>query len=167
VLAERVYEGLFLFDSNKYSRNPKDVSGQVHQAIEKCGGEVIVSRLWSEQKLAYPINGQRKGTYWLVHFRMDSLRREELNRAFRLNTNVLRELILVVDERLVTALVEHASGTVADKAPPAEVSPKKSGDGAAAKPEAKETAVAAAEPEVKEATVAADDPGAKEAAKVE
>jgi hypothetical protein len=74
---------------------------------------------------------------------------------------------LVVDERLVNALVEHASGTVADKGPPAKVSPKKSGDGAAAEPEAKETAVATAEPEVKEATVAADDPEAKEAAKVE
>ncbi len=128
MLSERVYEGLFLFESNKYSRNPKEVSGQVNQAIEKCGGEVLVSRLWAEQKLAYPINGQRTGTYWLAHFRMDSLRREELNRAFRLNTNLLRELVLIVDERLVDALVKHASGAVTDKAPKPNASTDKSKD---------------------------------------
>ena len=130
MLSERVYEGLFLFESNKYSRNPKEVSGQINQAIEKCGGEVLVSRLWAEQKLAYPINGQRKGTYWLAHFRMDSLRREELNRAMRLNVNLLRELILVVDDRLVDTLIEHASGAVADKAPKPKTSLDKSNDGA-------------------------------------
>ena len=130
MLSERVYEGLFLFESNKYSRNPKEVSGQINQAIEKCGGEVLVSRLWAEQKLAYPINGQRKGTYWLAHFRMDSLRREELNRAMRLNANLLRELILVVDDRLVDTLIEHASGAVADKAPKPKTSLDKSNDGA-------------------------------------
>ena len=109
-MPERVYEGMFLFDSNKYARNPKDVPAAVTDAIEKCGGEILVSRLWAEQKLAYPINGQRKGTYWLTYFRMDSRRREELDREFRLNTNLMRQLILSVDERLVDALVAHATG---------------------------------------------------------
>jgi small subunit ribosomal protein S6 len=155
VLAERVYEGLFLFDSNKFSRNPKEVSGQVDQAIEKCGGEVLASRVWAEQKLAYPIDGQRKGTYWLTYFRMDSLRREELNRAFRLNTNLLRELILVVDERLADTLVEHASGVAVQKAPATEVATDKSDDGAAAEPEAREAVAATAEPEATEAAAGA------------
>ena len=121
-MAERVYEGLFLFDSNKYSRNPKEVPAAVTGAIEKCGGEILVSRLWAEQKLAYPINGQRKGTYWLTYFKMDSLRTSELNQTLRLNTDLMRELILTVDERLVEALVSHAGGTVTpkDDAPPAD-----------------------------------------------
>lgn len=147
-MAERVYEGMFLFDSNKYARNPKDVSGQVIQAIEKCGGEVLVSRLWAEQKLAYSIDGHRKGTYWLTYFRMDSVRREELNRAFRLNTNLLRELILVVDDRLVDTLVEHANvGTTAESPAKAEVpSVEKEAkkEDQADEPEAKEAAAAAA-----------------------
>ena len=114
-MAERVYEGLFLFDSNKYSRNPKEVPAAVTGAIEKCGGEILVSRLWAEQKLAYPINGQRKGTYWLTYFKMDSLRSSELNQTLRLNTDLMRQLILTVDERLVDALVSHAGGTVESK----------------------------------------------------
>ncbi len=146
-MAERVYEGMFLFDSNKYARNPKEVSGQVIQAIEKCGGEVLVSRLWAEQKLAYPIDGHRKGTYWLTYFRMDSVRREELNRAFRLNTNLLRELILVVDDRLVDTVVEHATIGVTAASPKTEVSSVAADDDAdeADEPETREaTATAAA-----------------------
>ena len=84
---------------------------------------------------------------------MDSLRREELNRAFRLNTNLLRELILVVDERLVDTLIEHASGTVADKAPQrvankapqTETSSDKSGESADDNVKAEPAATAAAE----------------------
>ena len=147
----RVYEGMFLFDSNKYARNPKDVPAAVTDAIEKCGGEILVSRLWAEQKLAYPINGQRKGTYWLTYFRMDSRRREELNRAFRLNTNLMRELILTVDERLVDALVAHATGAAktlpVPESPSKDLGEKPSGEAAELTEVGEEAEAAAAEAE--------------------
>jgi small subunit ribosomal protein S6 len=114
-LAQNVYEGLFLLDSNRYARDPAGVSGQINKTLQEFGGEVLASRLWSEQKLAYAVNGQRKGTYWLAYFRLDSLRQTELNRALRLNENVLRNLILKVDPRLVETLVEHATGTEKEK----------------------------------------------------
>ena len=109
-MAERVYEGMFLLDSNKYARDSAGISNGINEMIEKCGGEVLVSRLWSEQKLAYPINGQRKGTYWLSYFRMNTGKLTELNRAARLNVNVLRDLVITVDDRLVDTLVSHATG---------------------------------------------------------
>jgi len=37
--------------------------------VKSVGGELLASRLWNEQKLAYPINGHRKGAYWLTYFR--------------------------------------------------------------------------------------------------
>ena len=43
-MSERVYEGMFLLNSNHYARDPKGLAGQVTQIIEKCGGEVLVSR---------------------------------------------------------------------------------------------------------------------------
>ena len=111
-MAQRVYEGMYLLDSNRYSRDASGVSGRIGEMIEKCGGEVLVGRLWAEQKLAYPVDGHRKGAYWLVYFRMDSGKLTELKRAAQLNGDVLRELVLTVDPRLVDTLVEHArSGT--------------------------------------------------------
>ena len=116
-MAENVYEGLFILDSNRYAKDPGGVSGKIPEIIEAEGGEVLASRLWAEQKLAYPINGHRKGTYWLTYFRIDAQKLTALNRTVRLNTNILRNLILKVDPRLVDAMVSHATG---DTTPPAE-----------------------------------------------
>ncbi|MHC4401950.1 MAG: 30S ribosomal protein S6, partial [Planctomycetota bacterium] len=68
-MAESVYEGMFLLDSGRYSRDPAAVSGQIPSMIQEAGGELLVSRLWEERRLAYPIRGNRKGTYWLTYFR--------------------------------------------------------------------------------------------------
>ncbi len=102
---------MYLLDANRYSRDPANVSGRVGEMIEKCGGQMLASRLWAEQKLAYPINGQRKGAYWLTYFRLDSRKLPELRRAAQLNNDVVRDLVLKVDDRLVDTLVSHATGT--------------------------------------------------------
>jgi small subunit ribosomal protein S6 len=104
---------MFLLDSNRYARDPNGVANEIDQIVKKCGGEVLVSRLWSEQRLAYPIEGHRKGTYWLAYFKLDSLQQRALTRACQLSDNILRNLVLKVDRRLVDTLVKHAG------APPA------------------------------------------------
>lgn len=104
----KVYEGLFLFDSNRYARDPSGVPAAVEETIKKVGGEMLASRLWNEQKLAYPINGHRKGTYWLTYFRIETDKLSGINREFQLNESILRNLVLSVDERLVEPLVQHA-----------------------------------------------------------
>ncbi|MDR0705535.1 MAG: 30S ribosomal protein S6 [Planctomycetaceae bacterium] len=107
-MAQNVYEGLFIFDSDLYAKEPDNVSGQVTRIIEQFGGEVLLSRLWDERKLAYPIKGRRRGTYWLAYLKIDSLKVKELTRQFQLSDSVIRFLFLHVDPRLVETLVEHA-----------------------------------------------------------
>ncbi len=115
-MAQNVYEGLFIFDSNRYGRDPVGVSGQIAEVVAKLGGEVLVSRLWEERRLAYPINGQRKGTYWLTYFKLDSRQLVTLEREFQLSDSILRSLTLKVDPRIVDALVSHAQSAGADLA---------------------------------------------------
>jgi small subunit ribosomal protein S6 len=107
-LAANVYEGMFILDSNRYGRDPETVSNQVPAMIEKLGGEMLVSRLWEERRLAYPIRGQRKGTYWLTYFRLDSGRLGDLRRQCQITDDILRVLFLKVEPRIVDALVAHA-----------------------------------------------------------
>ncbi len=106
------YECLFLFDSNHYARDPGGIAGSVQSLITDLGGEILVSRLWAEQRLAYPIKGHNKGTYWLAYFTLDSLKLKELNRACQLNESLLRFLVTRVDPRLINALVAHAQEKV-------------------------------------------------------
>ena len=85
------------------------MSDQIPAMIEKLGGEMLVSRLWEERRLAYPIKGQRKGTYWLTYFRLDSGRLLDLRRQCQITEDILRVLFLKVDPRIVDALVAHAT----------------------------------------------------------
>ena len=142
-MATNVYECMFILDSNRYARDANAVSGTIPEMVEKCGGEVLASRLWNEQKLAYPINNHRKGTYWLTYFQMDSAQLGTFNRECQLNANVVRNLVIKVESRLAEPLVAHARGEaapveseVAADEPPAkaaaEDSPKAAGDSPAA-----------------------------------
>lgn len=112
-MAINVYEGMFIFDSGRYGRDPEGVSGAISKMIEEVGGEVLVSRLWEERRLAYPLNGQKKGTYWLTYFRVEGQQLPKITRQSDLNDNILRSLLLKVDPRIVDALVAHATGVAA------------------------------------------------------
>ena len=107
-MAANVYEGMFILDANRFGRDPEAISGQIPAMIEKLGGEILVSRLWEERRLAFPIKGQRKGAYWLTYFRLDGGQLTDLRRQCRIADDVLRTLFLKVDPRIVDALVAHA-----------------------------------------------------------
>jgi len=107
-MAEHVYEGMYIFDSNRYGRDANGTAASISGAVEKLGGSMLVNRLWEERRLAYPINGQRKGTYWLSYFKLDSKNITALKRDLALNETVMRSLILKVDPRIVDTLVSHA-----------------------------------------------------------
>jgi len=104
------YETLFLLDSNHYSRDPGGVSTMISETFEGLGGEVLASRLWQEQKLAYPINGHQKGTYWLAYTNLDSSKLVEFSRICQLNETIIRQLTLKVEPRLVEPMLAHARG---------------------------------------------------------
>ena len=112
VLAEYIYEGLFILNSNRYGRDPEGVAGSIQSLIEKLDGTVLVSRLWEERRLAYPIDGQRKGTYWLTYFRMDGEKIADLNQQANRDDNFLRHLVIRIDPRISDALISHAQQTV-------------------------------------------------------
>ncbi len=110
-MATNVYEGLFIFDSDLYAKGPDDVSGQVAAVIEQFGGEVLLSRLWDERKLAYPIKGHRRGTYWLAYFKMQDIAERSHIGRLGVGSGLLGSGSPGDDSRdprLVDMLVEHA-----------------------------------------------------------
>ena len=107
-MSVNVYDGMFILDAGRYGRDPEGLSGQVTKIIQELGGEILVSRLWEERRLAYPIKGQRKGVYWLAYFRLEGDRLAALRHRFQLNDSILRMLFVRVDPRIVDTLVAHA-----------------------------------------------------------
>ncbi len=109
-MAKNIYETLLILDSNKYAQDPSGVAGALSDMVETIEGTVLASRVWMEQKLAYPIQRQQKGTYWLLYFEADGKRLVELNRAFQLHEGILRTMTLRLDPRLVEPMLANARG---------------------------------------------------------
>lgn len=109
-MAKNTYETLLILDSNLYARDPNGVAEKVSEIITNAGGEVLVNRLWMEQKLAYPIDKHQKGTYWLTYFEMDGPSVPKLDRAFQLCEPVLRQMTLKLEPRLIEPILANARG---------------------------------------------------------
>ncbi|MBX6312444.1 MAG: 30S ribosomal protein S6 [Isosphaeraceae bacterium] len=102
------YEGMFLLDSSKAAINWDESVHHVHDILVKHGSEIVASRQWDERRLAYPIEGHKKGTYLLTYFRTDGANIKSIVADCRLSDVILRELILKVHPKLVDHLVNQA-----------------------------------------------------------
>ena len=117
-----VYEGMFILDPTKYSRDPAGSAQQVADIITQNGGTILAARLWDERKLAYPIKGHKKGVYWLTYFRMEGGHLAALERQCEITDDIIRKLVLRVDPRIADALVQHAlAGEAVARRPAASV----------------------------------------------
>ena len=103
------YEGMFILDPTKYSRDPEQVTNAIGEMITNAGGELLASRVWDERKLAYPIRGFKKGVYWLTYFRMEGPGIAQLERQCQLSDEILRQLVLKLDARIADAIMQHIS----------------------------------------------------------
>ncbi|MGB1926588.1 MAG: 30S ribosomal protein S6 [Rubripirellula sp.] len=110
IVAKNTYETLLILDSNQYARDPGGVTKTISDLVEEAGGEVLVNRLWMEQKLAYPIDKHQKGTYWLTYFSMEGTGLSKLDRAFALCEPVLRQMTIKLEPRLVEPILANARG---------------------------------------------------------
>lgn len=123
ILSENLYEGMFLLDSAKFATNPDGLTSEVLGILEKAGGSVVVNRPWQDGRLAYPIEGHRKGLHYLAYFRMEGAALKDVNRACQLNDNILRHLVIKQPQALFDAMVsalgqsEESSDSSESKAP--------------------------------------------------
>ena len=67
----------------------------VQGLVEGQGGEVLNTTPWGKRRLAYEIAGLRDGHYVIVEFRGDGAKVKELERALRINDQVIRHMITI------------------------------------------------------------------------
>jgi small subunit ribosomal protein S6 len=99
---------MFLLDSTKVAVSWDESVKQVHDILSKHQSEIVASRQWDERRLAYPVEGHKKGTYLLTYFRADGGALKEIVADCHLSDVILRELILKVHPKLVDHLVNQA-----------------------------------------------------------
>jgi small subunit ribosomal protein S6 len=118
------YEGMFLLDSTKVALNWDESVQHVHDILAKHSSEIVASRQWDERRLAYAVEGHKKGTYLLTYFKTEGNNIKEIEADCRLSDLVLRDLILKVHPKLADHLVEQAMSST----PSAEDEPRREDD---------------------------------------
>lgn len=103
-----VYECMFLLDTNKVAGDVPNAAKQLHALLERNQAEVLASRPWDERRLAYPIDGHKKGLYYLTYFRSDGKNVVGIERDCALTELILRTLILKVDPKHVDIMLQLA-----------------------------------------------------------
>lgn len=102
------YEGMFLLDSTKTAVSWDESVQQVHNILAKHRAEIIASRHWDERRLAYAVEGHKKGTYLLTFFRAEGEQIHEIEADCRLNDLILRDMILKIHPKLIDHRVNQA-----------------------------------------------------------
>jgi small subunit ribosomal protein S6 len=112
-MAANVYECMFLLDTNKIAGNIPDAAKQIQALLEKNHAEILASRPWDERRLSFPIDGHKKGLYYLTYFRTESKNLLNIERDVALNETILRSLVIKIEPKHVETMLaigrdEHA-----------------------------------------------------------
>jgi small subunit ribosomal protein S6 len=107
-----VYECMFILDTNKVAGDQAAATKHLHALLERNSAEVLASRPWAEQKLAYPIKAHntvhKKGLYYLIYFRTEGKNLTNIERDFQLNETVIRNMVTKIDPKLVDVMLQMA-----------------------------------------------------------
>jgi len=93
-LTERLYEGLFLVDASVASQNWAELEALMTGIVTNHGGSIEYSEKWPEQRLAYEINGTKRGVYFLVYFRADTQSIVGMRNDAQLSEKIMRCLFV-------------------------------------------------------------------------
>ena len=101
---EYLYECMFLVDSSRFASDHEGVMNDLSQMLEKAGASIVVSRPWQDGRLAYEIEGHRKGTHILFLFKMPGSGVSDLSRSVRLSDLVIRHIVIRHSEAVFDAM---------------------------------------------------------------
>ena len=94
------YEGMFLI-SQAVAADLAGAVAHIRQNIERNGGTVVAMRKWDERRLAFEISKQKRGMYILTYFQCPAPAMAQIERAFNLSEQVMRQLIVKVEHMTV------------------------------------------------------------------
>ena len=92
------YEVMFIVKSTNESDVVKSTAEAMKGYVTENKGKVVEFNELGEKTLAYPIKKEISGYYYVMQIEADNNAVSELNRKASINENILRHLIIRLDE---------------------------------------------------------------------
>jgi len=83
-----------------------DLIIETEKIIKERGGEILFTNVMGKKRMAYPIQKQKFGTYVLVQYKSDGSKNNVFSLDLEHNPNVLRHMIINIEESEVKEQTE-------------------------------------------------------------
>jgi small subunit ribosomal protein S6 len=90
------YEAMFLI-SQAVAADLGGAIAHINEILQRGHADVIAMKKWDERRLAYEVQGQKRGMYILVYFKAAGADVAHIERDCNLSEKILRTLILRCD----------------------------------------------------------------------
>ncbi len=98
----RRYETLAMLDVTLSDEKTDQIVGKIEEMIKTSeGGEILTLDRWGKKRLAYEINKKQFGYYVLFEYTAPSDVPREIERYCRFESGVIRQLTLVIPDRVL------------------------------------------------------------------
>ena len=92
------YEMMFIVKTTLEETAVKNTVKEFSDIITSMNGKITNTKEMGQRELAYPINKEVSGFYYVFNFEANNDIINELNRKARINENIIRHLIIKLDE---------------------------------------------------------------------
>jgi small subunit ribosomal protein S6 len=89
---------MYIMDPGLSEEDLGAAAERFRQVVISQGGAVQHLEKWERRRLAYEVKGKREGTYYLLNFTGDPGVEAELGRVLGLTENVLRHMVVRLDD---------------------------------------------------------------------
>ncbi|MCH8149369.1 MAG: 30S ribosomal protein S6 [Planctomycetes bacterium] len=137
------YEGMFLFDPT-FGSSIENCETEVNRLMERADGEILFIGKWDERRLAYRINGRKRGVYMLVYFNAPPDKIAGMQRDAQISEDLLRLMVVRADGVSRDMMERQCAARGAERGPEEEAASQPSPDQAVAKTEGSGEAMAVA-----------------------
>jgi len=90
----RHYETMFIVKATLTDEETQAQIALVKSNIEKNGGEIVACDDMGTRQLAYEIQKQKRGYYYVIYFKAPTEAIKELERNYRVNENIIRFIFI-------------------------------------------------------------------------
>ena len=95
---QMLYEGMYVLNAHISDETRNHAFEKIKSGITNRGGEIVKIHDQGRRQLAYEIERQKEGYYYLVYFRLPTSDMTDLWQEYHLNDNLLRFITLQTDK---------------------------------------------------------------------
>lgn len=97
-----LYEGMYIISAKLSDDARKKALDKITSGIEKHGGKVIKVHDQGRKRLAYEIESNREGHYYIIYFEIASNLIKELWQEYHLSEDLIRFMTIKVEQVMET-----------------------------------------------------------------